>query len=389
MNWSLVKVLPACVFVSVALIAPVLYFLYQSIANPEIPNTLGRTIAALENWQPPDLPSEQAYQALAADLREIEGTPSLFKLARRLNNLRTGYRTLILKTANSLPGSDYTGSYRSHFNTSDKRWQQPDVWSIIKQESGPFTPHYLLSALDLKRDAQGMIARVPANRAIYQDVFARTIWMSLVITGACLVIGYPVAYLVANADGRYSKWITYAILLPFWTSLLVRTLAWIVLLQNNGVVGASLKSIGLADGSPELLHTRPAVYIGMIHIMLPFMVLSLVAVMRGISPWHLRAALSLGATPAVAFWRVYVPQSAPGIGAGILLVLIVSLGFYITPALLGGPGDQMISYFIAFNTNDSLNWGLAAALSTWLLLFAGALFLAVNYTIGINRGGLS
>ncbi len=382
------KVLPSCVFLIAALILPVLYFLYQSIANPEIPNALPRTIAALQSWHGSKTTSEKVYAALAADLHEIRGKPELFKLARRLNDDHTGYRTLVLKAANALPERLEATSYKAFFVANDPRWAGPEIWLVIKRESDPLTLHYLLRALDLRYDDRGEVASVGSNIAIYRDVYGRTFWMSLVITSACLVLAYPVAFLLANTRGRHARWFIYAVLLPFWTSLLVRTLAWIVLLQNDGVVEAMFGLLGVSEGSIQLLYTRASVYVGMIHIMLPFMILSLLAVMRGISPWHVRAALSLGANPVVAFWRVYVPLSAPGIGAGVMLVSILSLGFYITPALLGAPDDQMVSYFIAFHTNETVNWGLAAALGVWLLVFAGALFLVVNATFGINRQGL-
>ena len=383
-----VKVLPSCLFLLATLIAPICYFLYQSVANVEIPNALPRTIAALEHWQPPGQPPEHAYVALAADLLEIQDTPALFKLARRLNDNRPGYRSLVLRAANDLPQHDEVASYREHFVQLDARWGQPNIWIVLTTDADYLTFHYLLRALDLGYDVHGHVSSVDTERAIYRDVYIRTFWMSTVITGLCLILAYPVAFLLANVKGRHGTWLFYAVLLPFWTSLLVRTLAWIVLFQNDGVIDSTFEILGAPPGSIELLHTRPAVYIGMVHIMLPFMIVSLFAVMKGISPWYMRAALSLGANPIVAFFRVYVPQSAPGIGAGIMLVSIMSLGFYITPALLGGPGDQMISFFIAFNTNESVNWGLAAALGSWLLIFAGGLFLVVSATFGINRQGM-
>ena len=158
------------------------------------------------------------------------------------------------------------------------------------------------------------------------------------------------------------------VLLPFWTSLLVRTGAWVVLLQREGPVNGLLQALGLTDEPLQLVYNRFGVYVAMTHILLPFMVLPLYSVMRGIPPEYMRAAASLGARPLRAFLRVYLPQTVPGIGAGCLLVFILAIGYYITPALVGGANDQMVSYFVAFFTNQTVNWGMAAALGAVLLI---------------------
>jgi putative spermidine/putrescine transport system permease protein len=236
-----------------------------------------------------------------------------------------------------------------------------------------------LNALDLEL-SDGAIRSTEADRALYRDVFLRTIWMSLLIAGACAVLGYPVAYFLANSQSRFALWGMYAVLLPFWTSLLVRTLAWIVIFQKGGLASGILAISGF--GATSLLYSRTAVIIGMVHVMLPFMILPIYAVMRGIPSSYTRAAISLGASPLQAFFTVYLPQSVPGIGAGFLIVTILSLGFYLTPALLGSPNDQLISYFIAYFTNDLVNWNMAAALSVWLLVIAAILFVTIRGLTG-------
>jgi putative spermidine/putrescine transport system permease protein len=173
--------------------------------------------------------------------------------------------------------------------------------------------------------------------------------------------------------------------LPFWTSLLVRTAAWIVLLQNQGLVNRALIGLGLVDQPLQLIFNRVGVVVAMTHVLLPFMVLPLYSVMKGISPTHMRAAASLGARPATAFRRVYLPQTVPGIGAGCLLVFILALGYYITPALVGGASDQMIAWFVAFNTTQTANWGLGSALGVALLAATLALFAVYNRLIGLDR----
>jgi putative spermidine/putrescine transport system permease protein len=157
------------------------------------------------------------------------------------------------------------------------------------------------------------------------------------------------------------------VLIPFWTSILVRVAAWIVLLQTEGLVNHALLGLGLISHPLALLFNRTGVYISMTHILLPFMILPLYSVMKSIPAAYQRAAVSLGSHPFAAFWRVYVPQTYPGVGAGALLVFILALGYYITPALLGGPDDQMVSYYVAYFTNVAINWGMACALGALLL----------------------
>jgi len=175
------------------------------------------------------------------------------------------------------------------------------------------------------------------------------------------------------------------VLLPFWTSLLVRTTAWVVLLQNQGIVNEVLIWLGIVQAPVQLIYNRIGVYVAMTHVLLPFMILPLYSVMRGISPNYVRAAKSLGAPPTTAFLRIYVPQCLPGIGAGCLLVFILALGYYITPALVGGAGDQMIAYFIAFYTTSTINWGLASALGAVLLAATLMLCALYNRLVGTDR----
>ena len=175
------------------------------------------------------------------------------------------------------------------------------------------------------------------------------------------------------------------VLIPFWTSLLVRTTAWIVVLQTEGVLNDFAMAIGVLPDRVQLIYNRTGVYVAMVHILLPFMILPIFSVMKGISPSYMRAAASLGAGPFRSFRKVYFPQTLPGIGAGCLLVFIVSLGYYITPALVGGPGDQMTSYLIYFFVNRSVNWGMAGALSVVLLTCVIVFYWLYNRYVGIER----
>jgi len=194
------------------------------------------------------------------------------------------------------------------------------------------------------------------------------------VTVFTLLLGYPLAYWISTLSERRANLVMILVLIPFWTSILVRVAAWIVILQGEGLVNKALMGSGLISHPLALLFNRVGVYISMTHILLPFMALPLYSVMKSIPPTYQRAAVSLGSHPFAAFWRVYVPQTYPGVGAGVLLVFILSIGYYITPALLGGPGDQMVSYYVAYFTNVSINWGMACALGALLLAATTVLY---------------
>jgi putative spermidine/putrescine transport system permease protein len=277
-------------------------------------------------------------------------------------------------------------SYRDAFLAMNKGWGEVGTWETIQAYSSPYTAGYFLNAVDLEGSPDGIAARPPEER-IYIKLFARTMWMSLLITVSCLVLGYPVAWLLANLRASTSNLLMILVLLPFWTSLLVRTSAWKVLLQQQGVINDILVWLRLVDDAGRLvmINNQTGTMIAMTHILLPFMILPLYSVMKTVPPTYLRAAKSLGATPWTAFWRVYFPQSIPGIGAGSILVFILAIGYYITPELVGGTEGVFISNRIAFHISSSLNWGLAAALGAILLGVVLLLYYTYDKIVGIDN----
>jgi putative spermidine/putrescine transport system permease protein len=212
----------------------------------------------------------------------------------------------------------------------------------------------------------------------YVRVLANTFWIAIITTAVCLLIGFPFAYLMTVAPGRIAGLLLIAVLLPFWSSALVRTFAWQVILRDTGIINGFLLDLGLVSEPLPLIRTTAGVVIGMTHILLPFMVLPIWAVLRRIDPEYSRAASNLGASPATAFRRIVLPLSLPGVLAGCLLVFVLALGFYITPALLGGPRDQMISQLIVEQVQRQLDWGFAAAMSVLLLALTFALLFAAS-----------
>jgi putative spermidine/putrescine transport system permease protein len=274
----------------------------------------------------------------------------------------------------------------AQFEKTDEDWLSMDVWGVLKRFSPTVTEGYFLNALDMQKTAEGIQSQ-PESLQIYKILFVRTMVMSLVIMGSCILLAYPVAYLLSNLPMRKANLILILVLLPFWTSLLVRTSAWKVLLQQQGVINDLLVWIGLVDDANRLvmMNNQFGTIIAMTHILLPFMILPMYSVMRTIPPSYVRAAKSLGATNWTAFWRVYFPQSVPGIGAGSILVFIMSIGYYITPAIVGGTQGIFISNRIAYHISSSLNWGLASALGAILLILVLVLYWLYDKHVGIDN----
>lgn len=378
-------ILPLLVFLFVVFLLPIGVLLYKSVENPEVVGSLPRTVEAISTWDGRGLPDEPVYRALALDLADARKNQTIGDLSKRLNMELAGYRSLLAKTGRALPFKQEPASFKDALENLDERWGDPAYWQVIRRNDSGVTSFFLLASLDHRIDDLGELASATPDQAIYLDIFARTFWMGLVITAICLVLAYPLAYLLANLPTRTSNLLMILVLLPFWTSILVRVAAWIVLLQSGGLINSALIAMGVIDQPLQLVFNRTGVYVAMVHIMLPFMILPIFSVMKGISPSYMRAAISLGCHPFASFWRVYFPQTLAGVGAGCLLVFILSIGYYITPALLGSPGDQMISYFVAFYTNSTINWGMATALGGLLLLATMLLYVVYSWLVGASR----
>ena len=373
---ALALVSPLLLFLVVFFMVPLGSLLVRAVENPEVADALPRTGQALSHWDRNSPPPAAAYAAILADLGAIEETAQAGVLARRLNSEVPGARSLVMGTYRALPLGDSLSAdeARTKLLEHDARWDELPYWQAIAKNSERWTPDYLLASVDLKRNAQGDIESVGDEEAAFRDILVRTFEMSLTVTLVALLLAYPLAYWLSTLSERQANVMLILVLLPFWTSVLVRIAAWIVLLQNNGLVNRFVMWLGATDAPLPLLFNRVGVVIAMVHILLPFMILPLYSVMKSVPPNYLRAAISLGSAPLAAFFRVYVPQTYPGVAAGCLLVFITSIGYYVTPALLGGPSDQMLSYYVAQYTNVEVNWGMACALGSVLLLCTMVLY---------------
>lgn len=378
-------VMPLFIFIFFTFLYPIALMLYRSVENPLIAQHMPNTLAALEQWDGNDIPGEEAFAALAKDLVVARESREIGKVATRLNFETPGLRSVITGSARS--AGRWDPPFKEKFIDRRKEWGELETWATIKRLGPTITDVNYLAAIDRQYNVDGEIVQVGQDYQIYVDLFMRTMWMSIVVTVSCLVLGFPIAYMLASLPLRHSNLLMILVLLPFWTSLLVRTTSWIVLLQTQGVLNDIMVWIGILDDEQriQLIFNAQGTVIAMTQILLPFMVLPLYSVMKTIPPSYMRAAESLGAHRFLAFWRIYVPNTLPGVGAGCLLVFILAIGYYITPALVGGQDGQMISNMIAFHMQKSLNWGLAAALGGILLAGVIVLYWLYNKLVGIDR----
>jgi putative spermidine/putrescine transport system permease protein len=375
---------PAVAFLLVTFCIPIGAFLMKSVANPEVRAVLPETLKELQTWDGTSIPEENAFAALVNDLQRARQAGTAASLGKRLNYEDPGMRTRIMKLARAV-GTFKPGTVAPQVIGIDASWGEVKTWQIIERNRTAATPYYLLTAIDLAVAPSGALVAVKGDQAIFLDVLGRTLWIAILVTIATLLLGFPTAYVISIAPTRIASVMLLMVLLPLWTSLLVRTTAWIVLLQTDGVINQVLMGLHLTGDKLQLMLTRFGTVTAMTHIQLPFTILPILAVMRSIPAGQIRAARSLGAPALSAFWRVYAPQTLPGVAAGCLMTFILSLGYYITPALVGGPRDQMISNFIATYINRDLNWGMAAALAAILLLVTLCIYILFLRLLGAER----
>ena len=385
--WAYALIAPLFIFVALSFLLPLGTVLLNSVYDPIVPDNLARTVRALDAWNGPrsEVPPEPVFAALAQDLKVAVQEQKAGSIANRLNIEESGLRTIFMRAARRV-ASQEEGPWAPFFEAADPAWMQPAIWGTIRNLSSPTHSLFFLSALDARRLPDGSVVAQPEDQRIHVTIYLRTLGVALTVTLMCILLGFPLSYLLAHLRDKTANLLLILVLLPFWTSLLVRTTAWMVVLQTEGVINSVLQTLGLIAEPLPLVFNRLGVVAAMTHILLPFMILPMYSVMRQIPPSYVRAARSLGASPTTAFLRVYLPQCVPGVGAGALLVFILALGYYITPALLGGSTDQMISYFVADNMGRSLNWGLASALAA--ILLAAVLVLYALYDRIAGPGNL-
>lgn len=383
---ALAFVLPLLLFVIVTFVAPIGTMLWRSVYHPTMIELIPQTLEQLAEWDGENTPDERVLNTFATELHALNKTRQSGKLAEEINRAYSGMSSVVKASARQigrlkaeeLPTQGAATLLKAHRN-----WSETNLWRAIERSGRPYTYDNYLTALDLQMTHEGDIES--RGTQIYLQLYGKTLYMALIITLLCALIGYPLAYYLSHLPSNRANLLMVLVLLPFWTSLLVRTTAWIALLQTNGVVNTFLLSLGIIGEPIEMLYTSFATIMAMTHILLPFMVLPLYSVMRSIDPSYTRAALSMGAKPLPAFARIYLPMTLPGLSAGALLVFIISIGYYITPALVGGTDGQMISNIIAFHMQRSNNWELAAALGSLLLGLILILYWVYDRFVGTSN----
>lgn len=382
---ALALVLPLIAFLFVAFLLPIGSMLLRSVDNQVIISTFPKTIEALADWDDTTIPDEAVFAVFASEMNIAQTQRLLGKVGTRLNYEKSGMRGLFNKTGRQVEKAK--APYKDFFLEQNALWGDLETWKLLQLHSPKYSLSYFLAAIDMHYDSDGNIVSQDENSKIYIKLMLRTIIVSVSIAFICLLLGYPVAFLLATLPVRYSNLLLILVLLPFWTSLLVRTTSWIVLLQGQGVVNDLLVFFGFtADNARfSLIYNMTGTIVAMVHILLPFMILPLFSVMKTIPPSYMRAARSLGGTPFYSFRKIYWPQTLPGIGAGSILVFVLAMGYYITPALVGGRTGQLVSNVIAYHMQRSLNWGLASALGILLLALVLIFYWLYNRVIGIDK----
>ena len=386
---AFMMVFPLLVFIVIAFIGPIADMLLLSIDNSIVKKILPKSSEALQNWDEysGELPGEAVFSAMVDEIKKAKSAKEHTKIGSRFNYESSGFSSLFRKAGRKV-NKIKTPPFKEALIKSDKRWGEIYTWQVIKQNSSRYTEGYYLAALDLKKKfSSGNIESLESKDSIYLKLFFRTIVLSSLITFLTFVIGFPLSYMLSTVSTRISNILIIFVLLPFWTSLLVRTTSWIALLQQEGVINDFLILVGFIneEGRLAMIHNATGTVVAMTHILLPFMILPLFSVMKTIPKSYVRAAISLGAHPWKAFWKVYFPNTVAGIGAGSILVFILAIGYYITPALVGGSSGTFISNRIAYHISSSLNWGLGSAIGTILLGIVLLFFVFYDRIVGINN----
>lgn len=363
---AMLLVAPLVLFLLIVFIGPLAMMLGRGVGDPEVARALPATVSALRDWRSDQPIPDAAFRGLATDLLQAHTPADVAVAAARLNYALPGLRAMVMGARARI--RNMPAEPRAFFTGISARWEDAATWATIRQASGPLTDFYLLSALDLRRTAAGAIEQAPTGESAFVPAILRTFTISFGVTFFAILLGFPFAYLMATTSKRIAGVMMLVLLLPFWTAVMVRVLAWSMLLGREGIINDGLLGLGVLSRPLDLLYNRTAVIVALVHIFIPYMVLPLYSVMKTVPVSQMRAAASLGAPPTMAFRRIFLPQIVPGLAAGSLLVFIHSLGVFVVPAVLGGPMEQGLPVLVVNYVSKTPNWGLAAALSAVLLL---------------------
>ena len=379
-------VAPLLLFLLITYITPIGEMFTRSIDDKMITKMLPKTYKSMESWDGQELPPEEVYASFLSDYKVLVKNKTQGKLGQRLNKEKNGFNSILKKLKRKMKKFE-EGNYKEQIISVHKRFGNVEYWRAVKRTAPPYTIGKYLKAVDMYKDQNGQIVQVEEKRRVYKKLWVRTIEVAFFVTIFCFFMGYPIAHLLATIPMKYSNLLMICVLLPFWTSLLVRTASWMILLQQQGLVNDFIVMIGLVDDSnrPQMMYNKVGTYVAMTQILLPFMVLPLYSVMKTVSPSLMRAGKSLGGTPFVSFWKIYFPLTISGVGAGSLLVFILAVGYYITPELVGGASGTLISNNIAYHMKQTLDWSFASAMGLMLLFGVLAIYWLYNKLVGVDN----
>ena len=379
-------VAPLLLFLLITYITPIGEMFTRSIDDKMITKMLPKTYKAMESWDGQELPPEEVYASFLSDYKVLVKNKTQGKLGQRLNKEKNGFNSILKKLKRKMKKFE-EGNYKEQIISVHKRFGNVEYWRAVKRTAPPYTIGKYLKAVDMYKDQNGDIVQVEEKRRVYKKLWIRTIEVAFFVTIFCFFMGYPIAHLLATIPMKYSNLLMICVLLPFWTSLLVRTASWMILLQQQGLVNDFIVMIGLVDDAnrPQMMYNKVGTYVAMTQILLPFMVLPLYSVMKTVSPSMMRAGKSLGGTPFVSFWKIYFPLTISGVGAGSLLVFILAVGYYITPELVGGASGTLISNSIAYHMKQTLDWSFASAMGLMLLFGVLAIYWIYNKLVGVDN----
>ena len=379
-------VAPLLLFIIITYVFPIGDMLMRSVDDKMVTEMLPKTYKSMETWDGEELPPEEVFEAFYFDFQRLIEEEREGKLSTQLNYTKNGFKSIIKKLRRKSKSFE-EGNYKEQIMAVHKRWADVEYWRAIKRRAPAYTYQKYLKGMDMYENEKGEIVNVAEDRRVHRILWLRTLEIAFFVTVFCFLMAYPIAHLLATLPMKYSNLLMICVLLPFWTSLLVRTASWMILLQQQGIVNDFFVMIGLVsdDNRIEMMFNKTGSYVAMTQILLPFMVLPLYSVMKTISPSLMRAGKSLGGTPFIAFWKVYFPLTIPGIGAGCLLVFILAIGYYITPALVGGASGTLISNQIAFHMKSTLDWSFASAMGLMLLSGVLVIYWLYNKLVGIDN----
>ena len=378
---------PLLLFVLVFFITPICIILIKGIYNPKIKTLLPNTVVSMQTYKYQNVfPKDETIKILLSELKVLAKERNSGILSEELNRMVPGFGSVIKKTSRKIKKIDIENieSYKDFLLNISKRWENPKYWMTIKRANDGFTLSYVLSALDLEFNIEGKIVQKDESLRIYLPILLKTLYMAFLITLITMILAYPTSYYLASLPKSKANLLMIFILLPFWTSILVRIVSWITLLQQKGVANDVMMYFNIINQPLDMMFNQFATIVTMTHILLPFMILPLYGSMRSVDQTYIRASSSLGANPFTTFFKVYFPLTVPGLSAGAILVFIISVGYYITPALVGGIDGQMISNMIEFHMRTSNNWELASAMGGILLIITITLYWVYDKLVGVN-----